>query len=169
MRGGRGEYLDPERVATRVSAYLYGDMLVLTALIALRPDDLTGTTGLAYVLGTALSTYVAHVLAEAVGMSLRGTGRVSRTAVRHELRDAVPIASAGTGPAILMVAVLLGWWSPEFALASGIAVTVARLAVLGWVIGYVRGEPPSMRTFLAGITLALIGLTVAVFKWWLTH
>ena len=65
--GGRPEGPGVERVATRVSAYLYGDVLVLASLIALRPEDLTGTTGLAYVLGTALSTYVAHVLAEAVG------------------------------------------------------------------------------------------------------
>ncbi len=160
--------LDAERAATRVSAYVYGDVLVLAALVALHPDDLSGTTGLAYVLGTALSTYVAHVLAEAVALSLRG-GRVSSGALRHELRDAVPIASAGSGPALLMVPVLLGWWTGEAALAMAIGLTVVRLAVLGWVIGVVRGEPPSLRTFLAGVVLALVGLTVAVLKWALTH
>ncbi len=166
---GRGGHLDAERTATRASAYLYGDVLVLAALLSLHPDDLTGTTGLAYVLGTALSTYAAHVLAEAVGLSLRGGQRVSSADLRHELRDAVPIVSASSGPALLMVAVLLGWWPPGTALAIAIAVTTVRLAVLGWVIGYVRGKPPSLRTFLAGIVLALTGLTVAVLKWWLTH
>ncbi len=168
-RRGRREHLDAERRATRVSAYLYGDVLVLAALIALHPDDLIGTTGLAYVVGTALSTYVAHVLAEVVGLRIRGGDRPTGAALRHELRDAVPIASAALGPALLMVAVLLGWWPPDMALAIAIGVTVVRLAVLGWVIAHVRGEPSSWRTFLAGILLALTGLTVAVLKWWLTH
>ena len=156
-------------MATRVSAYLYGDVLVLAALIALRPEDLTGTTGLAYVSGTALSTYVAHVLAEAVGSSLRATHRQSSTALQHELRDAVPIVSSSLGPALLMVAALLEWLPTGSALVMGIAVTGARLAVLGWVIRHLHGEPPSLRTFLAGIGLALTGLGVAGLKWWLTH
>ena len=168
-RFGRRGQLDAERAATRVSAYVYGDVLVLAALVALHPDDLTGTTGLAYVLGTAVSTYGAHVLAEAVGLGIRAGHRVSSDALRHELRDSVPIVSAGLGPALLMVAVLLGWPPPDVALATGITVTVVRLAVLGWVIGYLRVERPSVRTFLAGIVLALTGLTVAVLKWWLTH
>ena len=168
-RSWRRGRLDAERASTRVSAYVYGDVLVLAALVALHPDDLAGTTGLAYVVGTAVSTYVAHVLAEAVGLSMRGGQRVSSGTLRHELRDAVPIASAALGPALLMVASLLGWWTPGLALAIAIGITVVRLAVLGWVIGYVRGDPPSLRTFLAGIVLALTGLTVAVLKWWLTH
>lgn len=156
-------------MATRVSAYLYGDVLVLAALVALRPEDLMGPTGLAYVLGTAVSTYAAHVLAQAVGMRIRQGDRVSPTAVRHELRDATPIASAGLGPALVMVAVLLGWWAAETALATAIAVTVLRLAVLGWVVGRVRGESPSLRTFLAGVGVAVVGSCVAALKWWLTH
>ena len=55
------------------------------------------------------------------------------------------------------------------ALAIAIGVTVGRLAVLGWVIAHVRGEPSSWRTFPAGILLALTGLTVAVLEWYLTH
>ena len=62
-----------------------------------------------------------------------------------------------------------GGCPPGVALATGITVTVVRLAVLGWVIGYLRVERPSVGTFLAGIVLALTGLTVAVLKWWLTH
>jgi hypothetical protein len=166
---GRRIELEPERAATRVSAYLYGDVLVLAALVALHPQDLAETTGLAYVLGTALSTYLAHVLAETVGLSIRDPHAVPGSALRHELRDATPIASAALGPALLMAAVLLGSWPPESALKAAIALTVARLALLGWVVGYVRGEPASFRTFLAGIALALTGLAVAVLKWWLTH
>jgi small-conductance mechanosensitive channel len=164
-----GEHLDAERTATRVSAYLYGDVLVLASLIALNPSDLTGTTGLAYVLGAALSTYLAHVLAEVVGLGIRGGEGSSKAVLRHELRDALPIASAASGPAVLMVAALLGWWTPGTALTLALGVTTARLAVLGWVIGYLRGEPPSPRTFLAGIVLALTGATIAALKWWLTH
>ncbi len=68
------ELLHQDRAAARVSAYLYGDVLVLAALVALHPHDLTSTKGLAYVLGTAVSTYVAHVLVNAVGLSIRGGG-----------------------------------------------------------------------------------------------
>jgi len=164
-----GHRLSAERTATRISAYVYGDVLVLAALVALRPEDLRSTTGLAYVLGTALSTYVAHVLAEAAGLRIRGTDRVSKTLLRHELRDALPIASAASGPALLMAVALLGWWSAGTALMGAITVTALRVAVLGWVIGYVRGEAPSRRTFWAGIALGVAGVAVALLKWWLTH
>ena len=156
-------------MATRVSAYVYGDVLVLSALVALHPEDLEGTTGLAYVLGTTVSTYVAHLLAEAVGGSIRSRSRVPPPPVRHELRDAVPIASAGPGPALLMAASLAGLCSATAALTLAIGITVVRLAALGWVVGYVRGAPPSVRTFLAGVLLAVAGVAVALLKWQLTH
>ena len=69
-------------MATRVSAYLYGDVLVLAAWIALRPEDLDS--------------------------GIRAGRRRSSTALRHELRNAVPSASA-----------------------TSIDVTVVRPAVLG--------------------------------------
>ena len=67
-----------------------------------------------------------------------------------------------------MVAVLLGW-DADVALAAAIGVTVLRLGVLEWVVGHVGGEAPSLRTFLAGLVLALTGPTVAVLKRWPTH
>ncbi|NLE78567.1 MAG: hypothetical protein GX610_03130 [Rhodococcus sp.] len=48
--------LDRESAASRASAYVYGNVLVLAALVALRPDYLTGLEGVAYATGTAVST-----------------------------------------------------------------------------------------------------------------
>ncbi|PRY10504.1 hypothetical protein [Kineococcus rhizosphaerae] len=158
-----------ERAAARASAYLYGDVLVLAALIALEPSDVASAKGLTYVLGTTVSTFVAHVLADAVGASTRSGGRVPTATLLHEVRDAVPIASAGLGPAALMVLALLHVWTPTVALELAVLVTVLRLAVLGWVVGRLRGGRPSLRTFVAGVLLAVAGAGAAVLKWWLTH
>ncbi|WP_380171611.1 hypothetical protein ACFEMC_21230 [Kineococcus sp. DHX-1] len=157
-----------DRAAARVSAYLYGDVLVLAALIALVPADLTRAKGITYVLGTAVSTFVAHVLADAIGLSIR-SGRVSRSVLLHEVRDAVPVASAAVGPALLLLPALTGTWRPSLALHLAVAVTVLRLAALGFVVGRVRGERPSLRTFVAGLVLAAVGAGAALLKVRLTH
>jgi len=82
LRRGSAE-ASREDVATRVSAYVYGNVLVMAALIALHPDDLQRTTGLVYVLGVGISTFVAHTLGEAVGCGsarpARSTRRTSAT------------------------------------------------------------------------------------------
>ena len=87
---------DPPREdgASRVSAYVYGNVLVMAALIALHPHDLRGPTGVLYLLGVGLSTYVAHVLGEAVGARATGGRSLDRAAVRHEVRNALPIATS---------------------------------------------------------------------------
>jgi hypothetical protein len=157
-----------DRAAARVSAYLYGDVLVLAALIALAPADLTRAKGVTYVLGTAVSTFVAHVLADALGLSIR-SGHVTRGVLLHEVRDALPIVSAAVGPALLMVPALTGTWSTSLALDLAVAVTVLRLAALGWVVGRVRGRRPSVRTFAAGLVLAALGWGAALLKYRLTH
>jgi hypothetical protein len=159
----------PEDSARRVSAFVYGDILVLAALVALDAEDLNGTKAVAYVVGTGISTFVAHVLAESVGFRVRTDQRVTPELVRHELRDSVPIISATALPALLLGAARLGWLDGGQALLLAIGVTVVRLASLGWVVGHLRQRRASWRTFLSGVLLAVAGVGAAALKWWLTH
>ena len=168
--GGPSERpLAPEHAARRVAAFVYGNILVLTALVTLDPEDLYGPRAVAYVVGTGVSTFVAHVIAELVGFQVRTKEPIVREVVRQELRNSVPIISATTVPALLTGAALLGWLDPGTALPLAIAVTVIRLAALGWVVGHLRRQRPSMRTFLFGVLLAITCSVAAVLKWWLTH
>ncbi|BBE21374.1 hypothetical protein MN0502_02570 [Arthrobacter sp. MN05-02] len=169
-----------EDVSGRITAFVYGNILVLAALIALRPEDLLGPKAIAYVLGTGVSTFLAHVISEWVGSSVHthtqahdraggGAGVHAGSRFAHLLGDALPIASSALTPALLMAAALLGWVGPTVALLAAIIVTVLRMAGLGWVVGRLRRQPASFRTFLAGIVLAAVCSAVAVLKWWLTH
>jgi putative Mn2+ efflux pump MntP len=158
-----------EDAASRIAAFVYGNILVLAALIALHPEDLAGPKAAAYVVGTGVSTFVAHLLAESVGTRVRTGRRLTAAQLRHELRDCLPIVSATTLPALLMGAALLGWLAQPVALAAAIGVTVLRLAALGRIVGRLRGQRASARTFLSGVLLALAGIGAAALKWWLTH
>lgn len=155
--------------ASRISAFVYGNILVMAALVALRPADLLEPTAIAYVAGTGFSTFIAHVLAESVGLRVRADRRMSWQDLRHELRDSVPIVSSATFPLLMMALAGLGWLDPEVALPAAIGATVLRLAGLGLVVGHLRGRRPSARTVVAGALLALFCLAAAILKAWLTH
>ena len=93
-----------------MSAYVYGNVLVLAAVVGASPAAVVSGAAVAIVAGTVLSTYVAHVLAHSIG-SLFGVHALG-TAVREHLRDAVPIISSGATPAVLLGATALGWFPP---------------------------------------------------------
>ena len=161
--------LPSDSVASRVSAYVYGNVLVMAALIALHPDELRGPTGVLYVLGVGASTYVAHAVGEAVGLRVRTGRSLDRTALRHELRDALPIATAAGVPAAVL---LLAWTELLDAgavLVLALALVDVRLALIGSVVARVSGERSSVRVFLAGFVLAVVAAAAAVLKWQLTH
>lgn len=165
----KGGGLSRESAANRITAYVYGNILVTAALVALDPADLAASTALAYVVGTAVSTMVAHVVAETVGLRVRTNTPPGFSALAHELRDAVPIASSAAVPALLMVAALLGWLDTVVALQCAIGLTLLRMAGLGWAVGRIRRKPAALPTFLSGILLAVLCMAAAILKWWLTH
>ena len=156
-------------VASRVSAYVYGNVLVLAALIALDPDQLSGPTGVAYVLGVGVSTYVAHTVGEAAGLRVHGGRSLEVAAVRHELRNALPIATAAGAPAALLVLPWADLLGAQVALVLALALVDVRLALLGSVVARLSGERSSARVFLAGVALAVVAAAAASLKWWLTH
>ena len=57
--------LDAHDVAHRISAYAYGNFLVLAALLTLYDaKSISDGTAILYITGTGLTTYIAHVIAE---------------------------------------------------------------------------------------------------------
>jgi hypothetical protein len=161
--------LPREDVASRVSAYVYGNVLVMAALIALQPDDLRGPKGVLYLLGVGISTYVAHTVGEAVGLRVREGRSLDGAVVRRELRDALPIATSAGAPAALL---LLAWTElldADVVLVLALALVDLRLALTGSVVAWVSGERSSTRVFMAGFVLAVIAAAAAALKWQLTH
>jgi nucleotide-binding universal stress UspA family protein len=141
----------------------------MAALIALHPDDLRGPTGVLYLLGVGVSTYVAHTLGEAVGARVREGRSLDRAAVRHEIRGALPIATSAGTPAALLLLARADVLDADVVLALALALVDLRLALLGSVVARVSGERSSTRVFLAGFVLAVVAAAVAVLKWQLTH
>ena len=108
----------------RVAAFIYGNILILTALVVLDPVDLSWPK------------VVAYVLAESIVFQVRTMQPIAAKVVVHELRNSVPILSAITVPALLTSASLLGWLDPDVALPVAISWIVLRIAALGWVVGH---------------------------------
>jgi hypothetical protein len=168
LRHASGD-LPRQDVGSRVSAYVYGNVLVMAALIALQPDDVRGSTGVLYLLGVGISTYVAHVLGEAVGARVRGGRSLDRSVLRHEIRGALPIATSAGAPAALLLLAWTALLDADLVLVLALALVDLRLALLGSVVAWVSGERSSTRVFLAGFVLAVVAAAAAALKWQLTH
>jgi len=165
---GPSHPLGAEDAASRVSAFVYGNILVLAALIALSPEQAAAVTGVAVVVGTGLSTLIAHVVADVVGDQVRSGADPDWARVRAHIRDAAPIASSTALPAVLLLAGRFGWLPAEAALVAAMAVPTVRVAFLGGLIRHYRGET-STRAVVYGIVLAVVCAAVAALEWWLTH
>jgi hypothetical protein len=159
----------PADAANRVSAYVYGNVLVMAALISLRPDDLRGPTGVLTVLGGGLSTVVAHRVGHGVAHRIRHGRSIRWMEVRGEIRDTLPIGMAATVPATILLLAWAGWVDTRVSLTLALAVTGVRLALLGSAVEWFSGERSSARLFLAGAGLAAVAAAAAVLKWQLMH
>ena len=155
-----------DEIADRISAFVYGNILTLAALVVLHPDEIASGVGLAIVAGTAVSTFVAHAFAERLGAEARGSTHASWGSV---LRDSVPILSSAAVPALLMLVGSLEWASPTICLRLAEAWIVVRIALAGFVVGRLQGRPVSLRTWLASAGLAVAALLVVALKVVLTH
>ncbi len=115
-------------------------------------------------LGASITTYIAHVLAESAGLRARTDTSLSGKELFGELRDSLPVLTTGTVPAAILglawVTDLPGLWAQ----IAAEAYIVVRLALTGFVIERIRGQRPSLRTFLLGLGLAAVGLAAAITK-----
>jgi hypothetical protein len=150
-----------------VSAYVYGNILVLAAVVGASPGTVASGAAVAIVVGTVLSTYVAHVLAHSVGALLGGQD--GRTAVRRQLRDAVPVLSSGITPAVLLSATAADWLPGGWGQALASAVLIGRIAATGMVYRRLREDVPLGKAWAVGATAAGVAAVAVLLKLTLTH
>ena len=162
----RGEDLTQLRADSRMSAYVYGDVLVLAATAGVSASAIRSGEALLVVLGTVLSTYVAHVLADVVGAVF--AGHASTATLLAEARDSIPVISAGVPSFLLLGAAALGWPAPIWAQALACTVLILRLAAIGLVYRRLRRETPVRHAVWFGVTIALIATAAVMLKLLLT-
>lgn len=158
----RRHHLDPSAAAQRISAYLYGNILALAALVPFLSEELTWRA-VWIVLGTTVSTYLAHVVAEGIGHDLEGREYL------HLMRESWPILTSGVAPALILGAGLIGLLPIGLVVVAAPLLVIARLASTGILVARLRGDPWSWRIVLAGVGVAVAGLVVVALKLWLTH
>ncbi len=157
-----------EDYASRISAYVYGNILVLTALIPLNHSTGITRAGLV-VIATSLSTFVAHAFAESVGRSARSGRQLTTTERIAELRDSVPVLTSGVIPAAVVGMGGLGWIELGTALILAEIWVVTRIAGITYVITRLRGERPTGQTLIGSLVLGVIAVVIVAIKLVLTH
>jgi hypothetical protein len=158
--------VSPDAIADRISAYVYGNILTLAALVILHVDEVERGIGAGIVVGTALSTFVAHTYAESLGAAARGA---DHSTAREVLRDSTPIISAAAVPTLLMIVGSLDGASPTLCLRLAEGWIVSRLALTGFILGRLQGRPVTFRTWVASVGLALVAVAIVGVKVVLTH
>ncbi|MCW2775742.1 MAG: uncharacterized protein JWN91_4068 [Nocardioides sp.] len=154
--------LPPERKRARVTAYVYGNILVLAAVATATPETIENGHAAVVVAATTITTYLAHVLAHEVGEALVNEEVETD---RQELRDALPIISSGSIPIALLLAGALSK-QVDIGLAELVAmgVVVCRLAATGTLVTRLGGQPSTRRAVWGGFALAAIGILIATLK-----
>jgi hypothetical protein len=157
----RRQPLPSEDAQHRTTAFFYGSILVLAAVVQVSLHEITGRS-VVTVLATAVTTFLAHVFAAVV------TSTWSWRNVLREARDSTPIRTAGIIPAGLLLLAIFGFPSSAAVLLAELLL-VARIALIGIVVARQRNEPTSSSNVLAGIALALLAMAIVVTKVVLTH
>ena len=163
VRERRAGPLPASRAARRMSAYVYGNVLVLAAVVGVGSEAIEDGRAVLLVLGTTVSTYLAHVYAEAIAHSMTATDGPHRD-FTHELRDAVPIVSSGTVPLIALILGYLEILPSEWAQAIAGGVIAVRIAWIGIWMERLHGHRPSFRMVLLGLASAAICAVIVLIK-----
>ncbi|WP_306210218.1 hypothetical protein [Actinoplanes sp. RD1] len=156
--------LPREQAAARISAYVYGNIIVFATTVPLLPADLHHAHAALLVLGVAASTYLAHVFADVVGHNVRSELPLTRADLWHELRDSWPVLTSGLVPAALLAAGAWHWVPGQAALVTSEAYLLLRMALIGLLMERLRSGRPSARTLLAGVLLAAAAAGVSLVK-----
>ena len=162
--------LPVERVRSRVGAYIYGNIFVLAALFATSPEGVAHWSAVVIVGATSATTFFAHVVAHNIGQAIGRPDDVAlRAQLAQEARDAVPIMTSGTVPAVLLGLGALGWLPPGLSQLLAEAYIVVRLAGTGIVVRRLSGAASRKGGLWSGLALAGIGIVIAALKQILTH
>lgn len=152
-----------------MSAYTYGNILALGALVLVAPADIEHGHALILLLATGFTTLLAHGLAELQEHRLLHWRWANTSDYLHALRNSVPILSSTSAPAVALLLAMADVIPPQWAWYLAIFFLIARFFSLGFVISHFRKEKISFRTLVAGIIFAAVGLGVALLKAVLTH
>ncbi|MFF0817496.1 hypothetical protein ACFYVR_20365 [Rhodococcus sp. NPDC003318] len=156
-----------EDTASRISAYVYGNILVLTALIPLHNTSVSHAG--AVVIGTSIATFIAHAFAESVGRSARAGRNLTTVERVAELRDSVPVLTSGLIPTVVVAMGGAGWIGLNTALVIAEVLVVTRIAGTTFVIARLRGERPTGQTLFGSVVLGVVAVVVVALKLVLTH
>lgn len=159
-----GAHLSTDDAAARISAYVYGNMVVLATLASLRQDDADSGHAALVVCGVAMSTFLAHAVADGIGRRLRTTHPLSPRAVITEIRDSLPVLTSATLPALLLAVTAWTEVPGAWAQAGAGLYLAVRLGLIGSLVARFRGVPSSRRVIGAGLALAALGAVVTVVK-----
>ncbi len=157
----RGEPLGEHEASRRLSAYVYGNILILAALVPFQ-EDTDARHAMVVVIGTALCTFIAHAFSEYLG----GDGSVHPRAL---IRESMPILTTALVPLLLL------WISQATRLQMSTAVLIAeiviigRIASTGMVAARLRSEKSRLRVLLSGVIVAGVALLIVLLKVSLTH
>jgi hypothetical protein len=163
--------LDLEDAATRTTAYVYGNILVLAALVIQAPADVESGRAFWIVIGTAVSTYLAHVFAESLGGLIRhqATETVTLRSALLVARESWPVLTSGLLPAVILAVGWLGVIPATASLLLADAVVLLRIAGTGIIVARLRNEPSSLRVILLGVVVGVVGALISLLKVYLTH
>ncbi|QQD76716.1 hypothetical protein I8920_02815 [Curtobacterium sp. YC1] len=157
----------------RMSSYIYGNITVLAAAIAVDPEAIEHGAAVWAVLATAVLTYLAHVLAHLVAHGLGDDGTESDTDRRESAvviaRNANPIATSGLIPAVLYAASWAGLLPAGWAQTAALVILVVRIALVGVFVQRFSGQRPTFVGLWGGIVLAVVALVIGAVKVVLTH
>jgi hypothetical protein len=157
------------RARARVTAYVYGNILVLAAVAGAGEQSIDSGSAVVLVLATAVTTYLAHVVALSVGSRLGRPDGPRSEHLRQELRDAAPIITSGLLPAALLLLGYLDVIASEWTQLLAAAWVVVRLAGIGIQVERVSGAPAPRSAFWSGVTLAVVSAVVVTLKVMFAH
>ncbi len=166
----RREPLNRELAARRTTAYIYGNILVLAALLTVPNDEVLSGTAIWVVLGTTASTFLAHSFAEAMGAGLRENVDLTFRSLFGFAKESWPVLTSGELPAVVLI---LGWLQvlgADAALLVAEGLVLIRLALTGIVVARLQNERSSGRLIVTlGIAAAVVGGLISLVKVFLTH
>jgi hypothetical protein len=157
----RRDPLDEHAASRRLSAYVYGNILILAALVPFQ-DDTDVRHAILVVIGTALSTFVAHAFAEFLG----GGGTVHPGEL---LRESLPILTTALVPLLFLLIARAGRLPAPTAVLIAELIIIGRIASTGMISARLRAERSRFRILLAGILVAAVALGIVLLKVALTH
>ncbi|HEY5880773.1 MAG TPA: hypothetical protein VIU11_17815, partial [Nakamurella sp.] len=150
----RRDPLSPHQASRRLSAYVYGNILILAALVPFQ-DDTDVRHAMLVVIGTALSTFIAHAFSEFLG----GDGSVHPLEL---LRESSPILTTALVPLLMLLISRAGRLEPHTAILVAELIIIGRIASTGMVAARLRDEKSRLRILLSGIIVGGVALLIVL-------